>query len=131
MLFNLWELAPLGALLASLMGFILGLSFGTLLSALLRSRRRYALDGTAGTAGFLAGFLLHAMSTEFAIEVNGEVVGWQAGASWPRLRRWVFGHEFLTEIVACVVCIALGRALAGAAAQLTASRARRNARPPA
>jgi hypothetical protein len=128
MLFNLWQLALLGVVLALLMGLTLGLSLGTLFSALLRRRRRYVLDGIAGMAGFLAGFLLHAAGINFAIQVNGEVVGWQTGISWPRVRLWVFDHELLTEIIGCAVSLLIGRVLAGAAAQLRDLRARRLAR---
>jgi hypothetical protein len=75
--------------------------------------------------GFMAGSWLSTMSGNFAIELNGVVVGWQPGACWPRLRAWAFEHSLFAEIIGCVICIALGRAFAGAAAKLRlrASRA--------
>jgi hypothetical protein len=123
-----WQIGLLAALLALSMGLLLGLSLGTLFSAALRRRRRYALDGASGMVGAMAGLWLSVASGKFAVELNGAVVGWQTGAHWPRLRTWASGHALFVAIVGCVVCIALGRALATATVRLRALKAARDAK---
>ena len=117
-----WQIGLFGAALALPIGFFLGLSLGTLFSVFVRRRHRYALDGIAGMIGFLAGCWLSAASARFAIELNGTVVGWQQGASWPLLRAWAYDHGFLASIIGCAAGVALGRVLALAAAQRRASQ---------
>jgi hypothetical protein len=123
-----WQIGLFGAALALLAGLFLGLSPGILFSSALRRRRRCALDGIAGAAGFLAGSCLSAVSRNFAVELNGAVVGWQPGIRWPRLRAWAPEHGLLAAIIGCVVCLVLGRVFAGAAAHLLALRAGRHAK---
>jgi len=123
-----WQVGLLGVVLVLLTGFFLGLSLGTLFSAAFRRKRRYVLDGITGMIGFLGGSSLSAESRKFAVELNGAVVAWQAGACWPRLRTWAIEHGLIAAIISCMVCIALGRVLAGAAAHVRASQAGKGAK---
>jgi len=123
-----WQIGLLGVVLVLLTGFFLGLSLGTLFSAAFRRKRRYVLDGITGMIGFLGGSSLSAESRKFAVELNGAVVAWQAGACWPRLRTWAIEHGLIAAIISCMVCIALGRVLASATAQVRALQAGKDAK---
>jgi ABC-type dipeptide/oligopeptide/nickel transport system permease component len=119
-----WQIGALGAALAAFVGLVLGLSFGVVLSAALRRRRRYLLDGIAGGVGFLGASWLSAASGKFAIELNGAVVGWQPGTPWPGLRAWAFEHAFLAAIIGCLICVALTSVAAAVADHLREPRDR-------
>jgi hypothetical protein len=122
-----WQIGLLGTALALAAGFLLGLSLGALSSVVLRWKRRYVLDGIAGMVGFLGALSLSAMSSEYAVELNGALVGWQRGTRWPSLRAWALGHGLLAAVIACIVCVALGRALASVADHVKPSRGLRRA----
>jgi hypothetical protein len=123
-----WQIGLLGVVLVLLTGFFLGLSLGTLFSAALRPKRRYVLDGIAEMIGFLGGSWLSAGSRNFAVELNGAVVAWQAEACWPHLRMLAIEHGLIAAIISCMVCIALGRVLASATAQVRALQAGKDAK---
>lgn len=116
-----WQIGLLAVGLVLLMGLFLGLALGTLLSAALRRKRRYMLDGIAGMAGCLGAYWLSATSAVYAVQLNGVVVGWPSGTRWPSLWAWALEHGLLSAIIGCVLCIALGRALASGADRLRPS----------
>jgi hypothetical protein len=106
MLFFQWQIVLFAIAIYLLLGFLLAISMGALLSTVLRLKRRYLLDGAVGMIGFLVSWV-NAASEYGAIEINGIVVGWQPGTRWPQLRAWAFTHGFLAAAIGCAASVAV------------------------
>jgi len=106
-----WQLGALAIAFALIAGALLGISAG-LLATLVGARRRVPPDAASGAIGFLAGCFLSSQTHDFAIEVNGVIVGWQPGHQWLGLRPLICEHGILTALIACLSLLALSRVLA-------------------
>jgi len=117
-----WQIGLLALLVSSLVGVISGILLGALFSAALRLRYRPVLDGLAGAVGFLGAYWLSIGSGYSRVEANRATVGWHSGTFLPGPRQWLFEHQFMVSLVACVFAVAVFRVCAVAADRLLVGR---------
>jgi hypothetical protein len=89
---------------------VMGAATGLLISALgkrvLRVQQaNYITDCIFGAAAFLVGFWIAAMAADYAIEMNGRVLGWRQGGDWFGLRWWIMGHTLTAQVLVASLLI--------------------------
>jgi hypothetical protein len=59
----------------------------------------YGVNIIVSVVGFLVGAYCHLIAYEHAVELNGQIIGWNSGGTWLGLRYWILQHTLAAQMV--------------------------------